>query len=1249
MGGFYRSTNSGVSWTMFDHDQMMADTRAQAQFTSDPNVLFNIRRVAATRGETEPIKSTDGGLTWQNIPNPSPYFLFRLLADPNSTQRLVAADWEKIYFSSNGGATWATVYTDPQQNLFVAGAFFDGSNIFVGTNDKMLVSTNNGTTFSISNNTGLPAGGGMYSFNGAKTGSTVRLFCTVLDASVFYPNMESYAFDPNTACLGVFKMNFGAGNWTNARGNIPATYPLVYIDLPKNNPNTVYVFGLDDDANNQTTRLYKTTNGGTTWTNVLVLDNNQNITTGWRGDGGDMQWTASNLNTCLDVSDNDPNRLLFFDGGDAHISENGGTTWRQAYVQTAYQNPAGSPTPQNHFYKSNGLDITTCHHVEWLNSNEIFVCNSDIQNWFSQNGGDTWTFGRANIDPALWWLDESNWYKIARNPSTGRLFAAVAHINDIYVGGRTGDWLDDIDGRLLTSTDNGLTWQVSMDNDNPVVWVEMDPANPNILYASDVNSTNGGIFKTTNGGTSWAHLPNPPRTEGHPFNIRILPDGAIVASFGAHDDGASNYSASSGVFLSTNGGQTWLDRSHADMQFFTRDVVIDPNDATGNTWFATVWDAYDSDNQGDGRGGLYRTTNRGVNWTKIYDYFEPQSVGFSPTHPGRMYFSKEYDGLWMTENSAAATPVFSKLDGFPFARPFRIFFNPFNISEMWVTTFGGAVWKGTEEPVDPPPGDGGFQTSLTPILKDYGWGATDLPNGETMVLQQLAVTTANSEILLTKINGLGEVVGSAIRLGTTKQDWAKNFQKTTDAQGNPTGFVIAGETNNGSARDIFLIKTNLAGGVIWANRYGSTTRTDYVSKVIALPDGGFAFAGYSTSAATGTDVFVLRTNADGNPMWNTYFDLGGNAFANSLDFLPGGAGSPASLVVAGYVQNATKDAFLMRIDAATAGVIWAKNFNFTSTSQDIGSAVQVSGNEITMAGNTQTGSFTDHFLVRTNLAGGLIFSKKSRFSPGNVKVYPAGIEHLTTPGGGFVVGGHVQNGANKRAFLQKFDAAGNSLSLKIFNPDVAKVEINNLKKCADGGFLLAGTNTVTAANPETYILKTDADLNAGTACFEQSLNQTTASGTASGSLPIGYANGAMTSFSPVLTTFSVPFSGCAGGRPSTPELCSGCDFEGTLPETEFRGTVSETEFRGTFQVFPNPIPAGVGAFFLQFDNFENEKNSVFTAVLTDLAGRVLAKKEFEKTDGGAAEWQIGAGAAGVFFVQIFENGRLVGSQKLVRI
>jgi hypothetical protein len=149
---------------------------------------------------------------------------------------------------------------------------------------------------------------------------------------------------------------------------------------------------------------------------------------------------------------------------------------------------------------------------------------------------------------------------------------------------------------------------------------------------------------------------------------------------------------SSGVFYSSDAGPTWLDRSDANMQYWTKDVVIDPNDAAQNTWYAAVFSGWGG--PANNKGGLYKTTNRGVNWTKIMDAARVESCTINPLNKNEMYAATEYEGLFITKNLNDAVPNFTLVDNYYFKHPMRVFFNPYKQDEIWITSFGNGIVKG---------------------------------------------------------------------------------------------------------------------------------------------------------------------------------------------------------------------------------------------------------------------------------------------------------------------------------------------------------------------------------------------------------------------------------------------------------------------------------------------------------------------------------------------------------------------------
>src|SRR6185369_4859405 len=133
-----------------------------------------------------------------------------------------------------------------------------------------------------------------------------------------------------------------------------------------------------------------------------------------------------------------------------------------------------------------------------------------------------------------------------------------------------------------------------------------------------------------------------------------------------------SFTQSSGVFYSTNQGATWNDRSDNGMKYYTKDVVVDPNDATGSTWYACVFKAWGSGPPQDIE-GLYKTTDKGVNWQHIATGYHVNSCTINPSNPDEMYVTTETDGLLYSNNINSASPVFSLVNAYDFRHPVRVF------------------------------------------------------------------------------------------------------------------------------------------------------------------------------------------------------------------------------------------------------------------------------------------------------------------------------------------------------------------------------------------------------------------------------------------------------------------------------------------------------------------------------------------------------------------------------------------------
>ncbi len=696
MGELFHTANSGGLYDQVNFQQLIGGHNSKVCFTSSVGLLYSI---SYARNKVVPMKSLNNGVSWQKlIGNPdSTQETFSIDADYNNPNRVIISYYGDIYFSANGGNTFTSIHTaTTAAGNTMGGVVFDGNNIYIGTNDGVLVSTNGGGTWTTAVITGLPATDRIWSFAGARVGATTRFFCITADVSNLYVGIEgSDYFNYPT---GVYSCDYGAGNWVPKMTGInTATAFPMFVGMANNDINTVYLAGSNSNSEPD---IFKTTSAGTGWNHVFTTTNNFNINTGWSGQGGDRNWTYGECPFAIAVCPNNVNSVIFGDFGFIHKTTNGGGTWQQAYLNPAGQHVAGVNTPVNQSYQSVGIENTTCWQAHWINATNMWACFSDIRGIRSIDAGNSWSFNYTGNTA-------NSTYRVAQHPVNGTLYAGTSNIHDMYQSTRLQDViLDPIDanGKIIYSINNGATWQNLKIFNHPVFWIALDPNNSNRAYASVIHYAAGagvgGIYVTSDlnnlATSTWTLLPNPPRTEKHPASIVVLNDGKMVCTYSGRRTAGGAFTNSSGVFIYNPALNTWTDVSHPGMFYWTKDIVLDPNDPLQNTWYVGVFSGWGG--APNGLGGLYKTVNRGLSWTKLTNAAiidRVTSCTFNPNNINQIYMTSETNGLWISNNINAVTPTFSLVNSYPFQQPERVFFNPYNTGEIWITSFGNGMKTGT--------------------------------------------------------------------------------------------------------------------------------------------------------------------------------------------------------------------------------------------------------------------------------------------------------------------------------------------------------------------------------------------------------------------------------------------------------------------------------------------------------------------------------------------------------------------------
>ncbi|MFI5220153.1 MAG: WD40/YVTN/BNR-like repeat-containing protein, partial [Bacteroidia bacterium] len=317
MSELFHSTDFGNTHTQEHFQTIQGGHNSTMRFTAFVNVRYCIDYTGYT---PQPVKSTTNGTSWNLLPgNPDPSEeTYSIHADFNQPNHILISYYSQIYFSADGGNTFTLVHTAANSGagILVGGVFFDGTNIFIGTNDGLIISNDNGNTFSLAIITGIPVGEAMYSFAGAKEAGNIRFFCLTANVNDVYAGLPGS--DYWGLLQGVYSLDYGVGTWTPKMNGINIVDDfMMFVGMAQNDITNVYLAG---SSSSNSPNIMKTLNGGSLWTHVFNTSNNQNINTGWCGYGGDRGWGYAESPFGFAVAPNNSNKLLFSDFGFVHAS-----------------------------------------------------------------------------------------------------------------------------------------------------------------------------------------------------------------------------------------------------------------------------------------------------------------------------------------------------------------------------------------------------------------------------------------------------------------------------------------------------------------------------------------------------------------------------------------------------------------------------------------------------------------------------------------------------------------------------------------------------------------------------------------------------------------------------------------------------------------------------------------------------------------------------------------------------------------
>ncbi|MCB0662709.1 MAG: T9SS type A sorting domain-containing protein [Saprospiraceae bacterium] len=307
--------------------------------------------------------------------------------------------------------------------------------------------------------------------------------------------------------------------------------------------------------------------------------------------------------------------------------------------------------------------------------------------------------------------------------------------------------------------------------------------------------------------------------------------------------------------------------------------------------------------------------------------------------------------------------------------------------------------------------------------------------------------------------------------------WEKTLGGSGDQKGYSIveaqdGYVIVGDyTSMGGQNnptDIFIIKINEAGEILWTRNYGNI-ESDKAWKVKSTSDGNFVLVGRTENPTTGdADMFILKTDSNGDSLWMQTFD-NQSEIDEAFDVIEISNG----FVLLGNSGNVGADIFLVQTDE-NGNEVRRSTFNQSGSFKfDSKASILRNGDNYLIAGSYFENGIRAFIAEFDNL---LDFSK--------IRFYGNGIEQgftsmIPTSDGNFLaVGFQLKVPSDpSQVFMVQVDPNLDLLSSRVvFGDPVSATNVYGVMETSDNGFALTGNFVSGIFLEDGFFLKTEPTL-----------------------------------------------------------------------------------------------------------------------------------------------------------------------------
>jgi len=287
--------------------------------------------------------------------------------------------------------------------------------------------------------------------------------------------------------------------------------------------------------------------------------------------------------------------------------------------------------------------------------------------------------------------------------------------------------------------------------------------------------------------------------------------------------------------------------------------------------------------------------------------------------------------------------------------------------------------------------------------------------GYIIVGHTFSFGSGDPDVYLLRTDTFGQLIWQRT-FGGSGWDWGYSVQQTSDG-----GYIIVGWTDSFGAGegDVYLIKTDPSGNLVWQRTFGGS-KFDSGSSVQQTSDGGYIIVGWTQSFGAGSsDIYLLKTDASGQLIWQTTFGGSSGEVGFSIQQT-----SDGGYIILGYTLSFGQggyDVYLVKTNS-TGSLIWQKSFGGSGDEGGASVCRTADGGYIVAGWTDSFGAGEgDVYLIKTDPSGNLVWQRTF----GGSKVDTGNFVQQTTDGGYIIAGWTSSFGAGETdVYLTKLGPEG---------------------------------------------------------------------------------------------------------------------------------------------------------------------------------------------------------------------------------